>query len=72
MKEATVYLPDETNAALEQLATQMGRSQTELIQAAIEDYLLRNRRSRPRSVGMGTSGRADLSERDEELLWQEA
>lgn len=72
MKEATVYLPDETNAALEQLATQMGRSQTELIQAAIEDYLLRNRRSRPRSVGMGTSGRSDLSERDEELLWQEA
>ena len=70
MKEATVYLPDETNAALEQLASQMRRSQTELIQAAIEDYLSRNRRSMPRSVGMGISGRSDLSERDEEMLWQ--
>jgi hypothetical protein len=68
MKAATVYLPDETNTALEQLSAQMGRSQTELIQAAIEDYLLRNRRSLPRSIGMGTSGQSDLSERDEELL----
>ena len=63
MKEATVYLPDETNAALEQLASQMGRSQTELIQAAIEDYLSRNRRAMPRPIGMGISGRFDLSKR---------
>ncbi len=71
MKAATVYLPEETNTALEQLATQTGRSQTELIQAAIEDYLSRNQRSLPHCVGMGRSGRSDLSERDEALLWQE-
>lgn len=72
MKETTVSLPEETNAALEQLATQTGRSQTELIQTAIEDYLSRKQRSLPRSIGMGKSGRSDLSERDEELLWQES
>lgn len=71
MKETIVRLPEETNAALQRLAAQTGRSQTELIQVAIEDYLSRNQRSLPSSVGMGISGRSDLSERDEELLWQE-
>ena len=71
MKETTVYLPEEANRALEQLAHQTGRSQTELIREAIEHYLSRQRPPLPRSVGMGASGRSDLAERDEELLWQD-
>lgn len=72
MKETTVYLPEEANWALDQLAHQTGRSQAELIREAIEHYLSLNNRSLPHSVGMGASGRTDLAERDEELLWQEA
>lgn len=71
MQETTVCLPDEMNIALQQLASQTGRSPTDLIQDAIADYLVRNRHVLPPSVGMGNSGRSDLSERDEELLWQE-
>jgi len=71
MQKTTICLPDEINALLQQLSTQTGRSPIDLIQTAIADYLTRNQRSRPRSVGMGNSGRSDLSERDEALLWQE-
>lgn len=71
MKETTVYLPEEANLALEQLASQTGRSQNELIQEAIAYYLTHSH-PLPPSVGMGASGRNDLAQRDEELSWQEA
>jgi metal-responsive CopG/Arc/MetJ family transcriptional regulator len=70
MRETTVYLSEEIAIALEQLAHQMERSQADLIREAIENYLSQSDRPLPHSVGMGASGRSDLSERDEELLWQ--
>lgn len=70
MKATTIYLSEEATFALEQLAHQTGRPASELIQDAIDRYLLGNHLSLPPSIGSGTSGRGDLSERDEELLWQ--
>lgn len=67
--EETILSP-ETIEALEDIARQTGRSRNELIQTAVQDFILRNRQPRPRSIGMGNSGRSDLSQRDEELLWQ--
>lgn len=71
MKRTTVYLPEEAELVLKKIARQTGRSQAELIREAIEQYIGREQQSLPRSVGMGASGRNDLSERDEELLWEE-
>jgi predicted transcriptional regulator len=71
MKHTTVQLPDQIEHSLSQLAQRMGRSEAELIQEAIEQYLTRQTRPLPRSVGMGASGMGNLSTRDEELLWQE-
>lgn len=71
MKQTTVQLPEQIDRSLDQLAQVTGRSQIELIQEAIEQYLIRQTRSLPHSVGMGSSGVGNLSERDEELLWQE-
>ena len=71
MKHTTVELPDQIEHSLSQLAQTMGRSEAELIQEAIEQYLARQARLLPRSIGMGASGIGDLSTRDEELLWQE-
>lgn len=68
MEETTLSLPQATIAALAEISKQTGRSQNELIQTALQDFIQRNRR--PRSIGMGNSGRSDLSQRDEELLWQ--
>jgi predicted transcriptional regulator len=71
MKRTTVYLPTEADLVLKKLSLQTGRSQAELIREAIEQYIMREKQSLPRSLGMGASGRNDLSERDEELLWEE-
>ncbi len=68
MEETTLSLPQATIAALAEISKQTGRSQNELIQTALQDFIQRNRQPRP--IGMGNSGRSDLSQRDEELLWQ--
>jgi hypothetical protein len=71
MKRTTVYLPEETDLLLKRLARKAGRSQAELIREAIANYIGNENKPLPPSVGMGASGRNDLSERDEELLWEE-
>ncbi|MBW4471767.1 MAG: ribbon-helix-helix domain-containing protein [Stenomitos rutilans HA7619-LM2] len=72
MKATTVYLSEEATLALEKLAQQLNRPASELIQDAIDRYLLNSHASLPPSIGLGASGSGDLSERDEELLWQES
>jgi len=71
MIKTIVPLPKNLNDSLNQIAQVTGRSQAELIREAIEQYLQRQGRSLPRSVGMGSSNMGNLSERDEELLWQQ-
>jgi predicted transcriptional regulator len=71
MKPTVIEFPAPLNAALEQLAQQTGRSPQDLIQEAVKIYLTHQHALLPPSVGMGASGRGDLSQRDEELLWQD-
>ena len=71
MKQITINLPEETELVLNYLAQKTERSPDELVREAIESYILRESQSLPRSVGMGSSGRNDLAERSEELLWEE-
>ncbi|PSF36790.1 CopG family transcriptional regulator [Aphanothece hegewaldii CCALA 016] len=72
MKPTTVYLAETTQETLQQIAHQTGRTEAELIQEAIEDYLARQKtKVLPKSVGIGASGMSNLSERSEELLWSD-
>jgi hypothetical protein len=71
MKQTIVEFPEPLNLALENLAHQTGRSPLELIQEAVELYLAQQHPTQPPSIGLGASGRTDLSQRDEELLWQD-
>ncbi len=71
MKPTTIYLPEETEAHLQQLALEIGRSPTEIIQEAVSNYLSLQKRKLPKSVGMGASSMPDLAKRSEELLWKE-
>jgi predicted transcriptional regulator len=71
MKPTTIYLPEETEANLQELANNTGKSLPELIQQVLNDYLTEKSQKLPKSVGMGASGRSDLSSKTEQLLWTE-
>jgi metal-responsive CopG/Arc/MetJ family transcriptional regulator len=71
MKPTTIYLPEETEANLQELANQTGKSISEIIQELIADYLAQKPQKLPKSIGMGASGRSDLSSQTEQLLWTE-
>lgn len=68
MKPTTIYLPEETEANLQKLATQTGKSIPEIIQELIANYITEKPQKLPKSVGMGSSGRLDLSSKAEQLL----
>ena len=69
MKPTTIYLPEETEATLQELANQTGKSISEIIQELVTDYFTQTPKKLPKSIGMGASGRADLSSKTEQLLW---
>ena len=71
MKQTIIYLPEETEANLQQLASENDKSISELIQEVINNYLNQTTKKLPKSIGMGASGRNDLSSKVDELLWTE-
>lgn len=71
MKPTIIYLPQETEIALQEIANQKGKTLSEIIQEMVKEYCLTKKKLLPNCVGMGNSGRSDLSERVDELLWQD-
>jgi metal-responsive CopG/Arc/MetJ family transcriptional regulator len=71
MNPTVIYLPQETEQILDQLSTQGGKTPSEIIQEAIQLYVVNKKKALPKCVGMGKSGISDLSERVDELLWKE-
>lgn len=71
MKRTTVKIPDELDARLRKEAELRGTTISALVREAIE-RLLGVRRGRQRRrfsfIGIGDSGRSDISERIEEIL----
>ncbi|WP_124972157.1 CopG family transcriptional regulator [Aphanothece sacrum] len=68
MKQTIIYLPEETEANLQELVNKKGQSISELVQELINNYLSQFPQKIPKSVGMGASGRNDLSSKVDELL----
>lgn len=69
MQRTTVKLPDELDARLRHEAARRGVTVSELTREAIEALLDAPRgRRRLLAAGAGASGRADISERIEEIL----
>jgi Ribbon-helix-helix protein, copG family len=67
--KTTLYLPEAEYRGLKALARREGRATAELVREAVTEYARRRgARRRPRSLGAGRSGRADVSERAESLL----
>lgn len=68
MKPTTIYLPEETEIQLQEIANNSGKSIAELIQELIISQFPQSSKKLPKSVGMGASGRTDLSFKVDQLL----
>jgi predicted transcriptional regulator len=65
----TVYLDAADYRRLKALARAEGKTAAALVREAVAAYVTRRTKSRrPTSIGLGRSGRGDLSERTEEML----
>ena len=67
--KTTVYLAESDYRRLKSLARKLERPAAELVREAVAEYANRHTPKRlPRSLGAGSSGRGDLSEKAEQLL----
>jgi hypothetical protein len=68
-EKTTVYLDATDYRRLKSLARSRGAKAAEMIREAVAEYVVRHApRQQPKSLGRFSSGRADLSERAEDLL----
>jgi hypothetical protein len=69
MAKTTVYLDSDDYLRLKSIARRQGRKTAALVREAVAEYARRHAgRGKPRSLGVGRSGRRDLSDRAERLL----
>ncbi len=69
MEKTTVYLRKADYRRLKALAKEAGRPVAELVREAVAEYAAgHGPAARPSSIGVGRSGRGDLSECAEDLL----
>ena len=74
MKRTTIFIDEHLERELQALARREGRAVAALVREAVERYVVTARGSRPtplRFLAAGRSGRQDIAERHEELLFQE-
>lgn len=71
MKRTTIFISESLEADLQRFARRAKKPAAWVVREAIAAFLASHQRpaSMPGSVGMGASGRADLSERFEDLLF---
>lgn len=71
MKRTTIFADEELLSGLKHIADEEGISVAEAIRQALHRFVAQRQKPRKRLsfIGIGRSGRKDVSERCEELLW---
>jgi ribbon-helix-helix CopG family protein len=70
MKRTTIFADESLLGALQDLARREHMSLSAVVRAALQDYVGKRQAARlPSFLGIGRSGRKDIAERAEELLW---
>jgi predicted transcriptional regulator len=62
MEKTTLYLTSELARMLQDVSRRKGRPQAELVREALQQYLERQERPLPRSIGIAASGELDAAE----------
>lgn len=72
MRRTTIFADDEVLRELKLIAKEENSNLSATIRKALEEYVGRHRSGRPLPsfVGIGRSGRKDVAERAEDLLWE--
>jgi hypothetical protein len=71
MTDTMISLSEESQTKLRQLAQEQGKTPTEVIEEMIHFYITHQSKKMPKCLGKGKSNLSNLSERVDELLWQD-
>jgi hypothetical protein len=71
MEGTPIVLPKPLQENLEAIAKHQDKTVLDLVQEALNLYIFALQRTQPQSVGLGESEYSDLSERVDDLLWQD-
>ncbi len=73
MKRTTIFADENMLDSLKEIARMEGVSIAEVIRQALNRFIADRHRNKrlPSILGIGQSGRKDIAERSEELLWKE-
>lgn len=75
VKRTTIFIDEKAERELDFLAQRRGEPKAMLVREAIAEYLIRQRDEPGTAltfVAIGRSGRSDIAERHEELIFQQA
>ena len=71
MKRTTIFADDALIKEFKDLSKEENRSVAEMVREAMEQYVKQRQQKKKKLsfIGVGASGRSDVSEKHEELLW---
>ncbi|HHN64922.1 MAG TPA: ribbon-helix-helix domain-containing protein [Nitrospirae bacterium] len=73
MKRTTIFIDEEIYYDIKELAEEDQKAISEILREALVRYLKERKKKKKLSIiGIAESGRKDIAERHEEILWQEA
>ncbi len=71
MTDAMISISKETQNKINELAKNQGKTTSELVEEMVNLYINQKARKIPKSIGKGRSEVQNLSERVDELLWND-
>ena len=73
MKRTTIFIDEEIYYDIKELAEEDQKAISEILREALVRYLKERKKKKKLSIiGIAESGRRDIAERHEDILWQEA
>jgi len=72
MKRTTIFVDEKLINEIRQISKDENKSVSEVLREAMENYIKQKRQKKKKIsfIGIGSSGRSDIAERHEELLWK--
>ncbi len=74
MRRTTIFADDDLINEIKEISKEENRSVADILREAMQVYIKQKRHKQKKIsfIGIGSSGRRDIAERHEELLWKKA